>query len=163
MSQNLCQLFSTQKFSDVAPKMILIFPIYPTFPRNTSSQCDKRILSKFANPFYKTSTGLNCMPQEFRLCLKCNPRLKDIHRIHRLKWKQYYLSHQSWQSQNIYGVWIWRSWWVWYLKRDHSSQLVLLLQAKVPIAGNSNIINILRMSTSKRQVISFQFQQLDTR
>ena len=48
-------------------------------------------------------------------------------------------------------------WWVQYLKRDCTSQLVLLLQAKVSIAGNSNILKILRMSSLKRQVMSFPF------
>ena len=46
-------------------------------------------------------------------------------------------------------------WWVWYLKRDCTSQLVLLLQAKVPIVGNSNSIKILRVPNLKRQVMSF--------
>ena len=74
-----------------------------------------------------------------------------------LKWKQYYLSLQSWHSQNTYYVWILRSRWVRYLKIDQSSQLVLLLLAKVFIAGNSNIINILRMSTLKRQIVLIPF------
>ena len=40
-----------------------------------------------------------------------------------------------------------------YPKRDHSPKLVLFCQAKLSIAGNSNILNILRMSTLQGQII----------
>ena len=45
-----------------------------------------------------------------------------------------------------------------YLKRDRSPKLILFLQAKLSIAGNSNILNILRMSTLPLQIMSIPFQ-----
>ena len=56
---------------------------------------------------------------------------------------------------------------LWYLnllllvgvvpKRDYSPELVLLGKAKVSTAGNSKILNILRMSTLQGQIILNQF------
>ena len=48
---------------------------------------------------------------------------------------------------------------LWYNKRDCSPKLVLFFQAKLSIAENSNILNILRMSTFQGQIMLIRFQQ----
>ena len=61
-----------------------------------------------------------------------------------IKWKRHYLSLQSWLlTENLRCLNLGLLWWLWYRKRDCSPWLILLLQAKVSIAVNSIILDIL--------------------